>query len=363
MSTSREGHCHGDRRVRNAEHPDPPGAAAKAGNQGSVRVNTVSGSSDAAGSVVAACEQLLVAGDITEAKQTLLSLEAVTPDNEQEWKRLRSLCVRLKDRTRAQVYTERFLRVHPENAAAQLVCARNFLPNRLDWDRVRAALAAALRNPGADAGFWAEVAQIQLTIGETRAACVSARRAVALNLTDLDTREFLISTLSASRRKNELRKECAAFARCLVEANHERPLRWAKLARIAAGAGSMRQARTYIDVAEGYCTKVNPGAQFELIRALILTRQARRALRFLESYLENNNPDKEQWTTILNLAMSRRYHEIALMAIGRLKAFPYQDPEYLYRLSLKEKTALKSGGIDLKGIVSRFIRRGRWRAR
>ena len=55
------------------------------------------------------CEQLMASDDKTAAKALLLSLEKLTPKSENEWERLHSLCLRLGERTRAQVYTERFL--------------------------------------------------------------------------------------------------------------------------------------------------------------------------------------------------------------------------------------------------------------
>jgi tetratricopeptide (TPR) repeat protein len=318
--------------------------------------DAASGVSDSILSVVAECEQLFAADDADRAKQRLLSLQSVTPVSEGEWKALHSLCLKLKDRTRAQLYTERFLVVCEDNAAAHLANARNYASAYRDRDRILEAVAAALRNPGSDAEFWREVARLQRDVQEHEAACVSARKAITSDPTDVEMRELLISSLGVLERTAEIRNECELLANCLSRANLNDPLRWASLARIAAEAGAKRRARSYIELTVGYLTGVDYGAEFELIRALILTSQHRRAKQHLEHLLGANSENIWLWTTLLEMAWARQYYDIALIAIARLKAIPYQDPEFYRRLDLQASVASKSSGTILEWFIRRWIR-------
>jgi tetratricopeptide (TPR) repeat protein len=304
---------------------------------------------------VASRERLLAAGDLAAARQQLLSLEAIVPGNEREWKRLHSLCLALNERTRAQVYTERFLRAAKDNTAAHLASARNFMSEYANRERARESVRAALENPSSDAAFWREVAEIQYTIQDHEAACFSAWKAISLDPDDADLRELLISSLAVLRRTSELRRECLLLSHCLMHADNKDPLRWARLGRIAAEAGAKKRAKTYIDLAVGYLSDVNYGADFELVRALILTNQAKRATKHLEPLLKENSQNSWLWRTLLDTAMSRGCYSIALTVIKCLQALPYQDPEFLHRLSLTEKTALTAREGGLQGTLLRWI--------
>jgi tetratricopeptide (TPR) repeat protein len=339
--------------MRHAEKSEAPEALAE--DHG--RENGESHDPDANARVISACERLLEAGDLAAAKEELLLIDAMTPDNEADWSRLHAICLKLKDRTRAQLYTERFLKVCPDSATAHLANARNFMPNMGDWDRVRDELAAALGNPGSDAEFWREVARIQSAIRDRAAACMSARKAIALDPADAEIRELLILSLRVLRLRGEVRVESERLARCLQQYHPADPLRWASLARLAAetGPAARKQAKAYIDIAAGYLTKVNHGAEFELIRALIMTKQPARAMRYLQSLMAGKSQNSWLWTTLIDMATSRRYFEIALVAIAGLKAIPHLDSELLDRINLTEKRALKSVGRNLKGSVLRWI--------
>jgi tetratricopeptide (TPR) repeat protein len=318
--------------------------------------------SDAALCAVASCEQLVAAGDLTAAKQQLLSLEAVAPRSEQEWKRLHSLCLSLNDRTRAQVYTERFLATYKGNAAAHLANARNFMAVYGDRIRAQQSVAEAMKSPTSDARFWREVAEIQNVIRDHEGVCDTARRSLSFDPSDVDLRELLISSLGVLELKREIRKECALLSHILLQSNNEDPLRWARLARIAAGAGAKKQAKEYIDLAIEYLSGVNYGADFELIRALILTDQSKRAMTQLKSLMNENSQNRWLWETLIETAMSGQCYDIALIAIDCLKAIPCHDPEVLYRLSLMEKEVSKLRGKYSNGIVRRLTWLCNWRS-
>jgi tetratricopeptide (TPR) repeat protein len=316
-------------------------AAREPGYDGAAPIE-VGGSEAILGALIAS-EGHLAAGNLEAARQQLMSLEHVTPATEQIWKRLHTLCLKLNDRTRAQVYTERFLGVCNDNASAHLAYARNFGSANRDRDRILEAVAAALRNPGSDAGFWREVAKLQSDVQEHELACDSARKAISLDPGNVEIRELLISSLRLLKRGSQVRTECALLALCLRQSKEQDPLCWARLARLAAEAEAKKQARAYIDVAAGLLSKADHGAEFELIRALIFTRQPKRVMRYLDSLLSDRTRNTWLWTTLIDISMSRRYYDIALKAIAGLRAIPYQDPELLYRMSLHEKTA-RSGG-------------------
>ncbi len=127
----------------------------------------------------------------------------------------------------------------------------------------------------------------------------------------------------------------------LTRADAKEPLRWARLARIAAEAKAGKEAKTYINLAIGYLSDVNYGADFELVRALLLTGQASRAMKHLENLVKDNSQNNWLWKTLVDTAMNARSYEIALIAIGRLKALPYLDPEFRYCLGVTERTASK----------------------
>ena len=59
---------------------------------------------------IAVCERFLAANDIQLAKEKFETLENLAPVTENEWERLFQLAHKLGDRSRAQVYTERFSR-------------------------------------------------------------------------------------------------------------------------------------------------------------------------------------------------------------------------------------------------------------
>src|SRR4051794_39370271 len=144
---------------------------------------------------VAECDRLLAAGDLPAAKEKLLALDDAKPANEQEWTCLHSICIRLGDRTRAQVFTERFLEVHEDNAAAHLANARNFGSVTRDRDRILESVARALKNPRPDADFWREITSIQSGLKEHEAACESARKTIGFDPGDVAVREILIASL------------------------------------------------------------------------------------------------------------------------------------------------------------------------
>ena len=135
----------------------------------------------------------------------------------------------------------------------------------------------------------------------------------------------MISALGNLRRVSEVRRECARLANCFLTSNQHDPLRWARLSRIAAEAGARRQAKTYIDYSVNCLSGVNYGADFELTRALILTGQRKRAMTHLQNLVEDNSQNVWLWNTLIELAMFRRYHDLALIAIRQLKAIPRQD--------------------------------------
>ncbi len=342
----------------NVESRALPGATAEDPNSDSKSRNTTSEPRDLNATLctLAACEQLVAAGDLVTARERLLALERVSPANEREWKRLHTLCLELKDRTRAQVYTERFLLVCNNSAAAHLANAQNFGLVSRNRDRVLESIAEALRNPGVDAGFWKEIAKLQNGVHDHEAACTSARNSILLDRTDIEVREILISSLGVLKLKRETRIECAALAECLVQSRHKDPLRWARLARIAAEVGANRQAKSYIDKTAEYLSDVNYGGEFELIRALLLTGQPKRAMKHLQHFLGDGSQNTWLWTTLLEIAMSRRYYDIASIIVARLKDFPHLDPEFLYRLSLTEKIAIRSR----VGILNRFVQKWIW---
>jgi tetratricopeptide (TPR) repeat protein len=309
--------------------------------------------------ILAECERLLETGDTAGAKQQLLSLATLTPADEKEWKRLHKLCIGLEQTTRAQLYTERFLRVCKNSAAAHLANARNFLPNRNDWDQVRKAIAEAQKNPRPEAGFWFEIAKMQKDIRDYEVAIVSARKSISFDPINVEARELLIAALGVLRQQNEIRGECLALARCHTQSNETDPSRWASLARLAAEAGASKQARKYIDIAAEHLSNVSYGAEVDLVRALILTRQPERAMKHLRHLLAAGSQNTWLWNTLIDTAMSYRYYDVALVAIEQLKAIPHQDPEFLYSLSVKDKTA-RSGGF-LKRIVLDWLWEHGWR--
>ena len=314
------------------------------------------GSQDDLDRVLVSCGQLVAEGDLAAARLQLRSLEAVVPNCEQQWKHLHSLCLTLNERTLAQVYTERFLRLREDSAAAHMASARNFMSVYADRQKVQQSLAAALLRPGPDAPFWREVAEIQYAIQDHKAACESVRRAITTAPDDPDLRELLLSSMAILRRTKEIRNECSHLASCLERSETKDPLRWARLARITAEAGYTRQARGYIDLAVEYLSDTtNYGADFELIRALILTGQTRRAGRHLESLQRENSQNIWLWKTLLDTAMSRRCYSIALIVLRQLKALPYLDPESAYRISLTESIVFSSQRTGLKHFLLRWI--------
>lgn len=315
---------------------------------------------DLSGCPVASCERFLAAGDLVAAREKLSAIETIAPSTEAEWKRLYSLALNLNDQSRAQVYTEKFLQVCENNTSAHLASARHFMPVYADRIKVKASLTAALENPRQDACFWREVTKIQSAIEDHEGVLRSAKQALALDPADLELREILISSLGVLRRTSEIRGESKRLAYFLTQSRVAEPLRWARLARIAAEAGALRQAKNYIDISIGCLDGINYGADFELARALLLTNQAPRAMTHIECLVRENSQNSWLWQTLVNTAMQTRSYEIALIAIARLKAIPYQDPEFLYRLSLTEKTASqkKSGNwVTFFPMVLNLLRR------
>jgi hypothetical protein len=75
-------------------------------------------------------------------------------------------------------------------------------------------------------------------------------------------------------------------------------------------------------------------------------------MKHVERLLEENRPNVWMWNTLVEIAMVRRYYDVALTAIRRLKAIPHQDPEFLYRLTLSEMVAAKKHTGVLRGVTS-----------
>ena len=87
-----------------------------------------------------------------------------------------------------------------------------------------------------------------------------------------------------------------------------------------------------------HLSNVSYGAEVDLVRALILTRQPARAMKHLQHLLAAaGSKNTWLWNTLIDTAMSYRYYDVALVAIEQLKAIPHRDPEFLYSLSVKEK--------------------------
>jgi tetratricopeptide (TPR) repeat protein len=344
--------------VEYAEHPEASGVAAGNGGVSSDTMAEPRGSG-ATSEILAECERLLETGDIAGAGQRLLSLANLTPVDEQEWKRLHTLCLGLKQTTRAQLYTERFLRVCKDSAAAHLANARNFVPNYGDWNQVRKAIAEAQKNPIPEAGFWFEIARMQKDMRDDEAAIVSARKSISFDPINVEVRGLLIAALGVLRRQSEIRSECLALARCHSQSDEPDPSRWASLARLAAEAGARKQARKYIDIAADHLSNVSYGAEVDLVRALILTRQPARAMKHLRHLLAAGSKNTWLWNTIIVTAMPYRYYDVALVAIEQLKAIPHQDPEFLHSLSVKEKTA-RSGGFWKRAVLDWLWSHGWW---
>jgi tetratricopeptide (TPR) repeat protein len=289
-----------------------------------------------------ACEILVRSGDLPNAKQRLPLIERLTPTNEEEWQRLHKLCIDLGDRTRAQVFTERFLKVDASNAMAHIACARNFLPIYSEHDRVKQCLTTALGNPRHDFAFWKEVAIIQNAVADHVGACESARKALEMCPFDTNLRELRIFSLIALGRSKEVREECGKVARWYTASTVADPVQLARLARTAAEARVHKLAKVYIGLALGYMPTVNCAADVELVRAMLLTRQARRAIPHLNNLLMENSQNLWLWQTLLETAMSVRSYDIALIVIRQIKSLPYVDPEYAWRLRVMEKTASRS---------------------
>lgn len=259
--------------MRNFEHPEASGVAT--GNGGVSCETMAEPRGSGAPETLAECERLLEIGDTAGATQQLLSLTTLTPVDEQEWKRLHTLCLGLEQTTRAQLYTERFLRICKDNAAAHLANARNFLPNHGDWDQVRKAITEAQKNPRPEAGFWLEIAKMQKDMRDDKATIISARKSISFDPINVEVRELLIASLGVLRRQSEIRSECLALARCHTQSNETDPSRWASLARLAAEAGARKQARKYIDIAAEHLSNGSYGPEVDLVRALILTHSPR----------------------------------------------------------------------------------------
>jgi hypothetical protein len=83
-------------------------------------------------------------------------------------------------------------------------------------------------------------------------------------------------------------------------------------------------------------------------------------MKHVERLLEENRPNVWMWNTLVEIAMMRRYYDVALTAIRRLKAIPHQDPEFLYRLTLSEMAAAKKHTGVLRGVTSVQRPGARW---
>jgi predicted Zn-dependent protease len=282
-------------------------------------------------------EHLLAAGDVVSAKTALVSLDGRIPRDEAQWKRLYSLCHALNDRTRAQIVTENFLRLNSDSAVAHLAYARIFISIYDARSRVREAVASALKDPKPEPKFWQEVAEIQSAIQDHEGVCRSAPESLTLAPNNIEIREILIYSLGVLKRLKEVKTECNLLADNLRSLGNKDPLRWARLSRIAAEAGAAKAALDYVGLAEGYLQTVNYEVHFEIARALLLTNQADRAKKHLDNLFDHDSQNVWLWKTILNTALSVKLFEVALKAIEKIKAIPFQDPEFLHRLSLTEK--------------------------
>jgi predicted Zn-dependent protease len=301
------------------------------------------------------CERLFDEGNPKGARLKLMLLEGLKPTTEDQWKRMYSLSLKLGDRTRAQLATEGFLEVCRDNATVHLAYAKSLISMYDNWDRVRAALAAALKNPVHTSEFWRDSAEIQSAIDDHEGARESARKSLKLDPTNLDLREILITSLCFLGRTREALVECKIVAHGLANTEVQEPLRWARLARIAAEGGALKASKAYIERSVVCLTEVSRITDFELVRALLLTKQAARARPHFESLLQENTPNSWLWTTLLRTAMQTGDYEFALEAIARLKALPYPDPEFIIRLNAIEAKALKRRDSKLTKFIRRWL--------
>jgi predicted Zn-dependent protease len=284
----------------------------------------------------------------------LIELDAAIPRDERQWSCLHSVCLGLNERTRAQVYTERFLKTHSDCTEAHLASARNFLSAYEGWSHVRDAVAAALKNPRSDAKFWQEIAEIQSAVRDHDGVLISAGKSLALEPTNSELREKLIYSLGVLRKSPEVRKQCKMLATFLDTTKVEDPLRWARLARIAVEAGDAKASRMLIDRAISLQLGINYEADFELVRALLLTGQEKRAMPHLQKLLVNNSQNVWLWKTLLNAALLMKSHVIALTVINQMKILPNLDSEFTYRLNELEKTISRRPARFLKGVIWRL---------
>jgi predicted Zn-dependent protease len=302
-----------------------------------------------------ACQQLFDSGDSNGARAKLLDLEAFSPRDEQQWVRLHSICLALNDRTRAQVYTERFLSLHTDNVEAQLANARNFMSTQFNWDRVRESLAAALKHPRTDAKYWHDIAEIQSAIRDHDGVLSSAGKSLTLEPSNADLREKLIYSLGVLKHLKEVRRECRTLATLLDSTKVENPVRWARLARIAVEAGDAKSSKKFIDRAISYKLTDNYEADVELLRALLLTRQSKRAMPHLQSLLVDDSKNVWLWKTLLNTAILVKSHDIAALIVKRMKRLPYQDADFALRLSqVEEMVSRRPGGSFLRSLIGRL---------
>ena len=220
---------------------------------------------------------------------------------------------------------------------------------------------SALKSPRFGDEHWRDVAVIQNAIGDHPRAIDTAQRALQVDPGDIELRGTLIRSLGVLRRSDDIRKECQLLAHYLVQSKIKGPLQWAVLARTAAVAGSIKQSTGYIETALKNWHTVNLEADFEVIRAFLLTGQSRRAVKHLENLLLDNSGNVWLWTTLLNTAFSVKAYDIALPVITRLMTLPHLDPEFLYRLNKAQKTALDMQDGFLKKLFRLWRRFKFWR--
>jgi predicted Zn-dependent protease len=298
------------------------------------------------------CQRLFESGDLDGAREKLVELEAVIPRDERQWSRLHYICLGLNERTRAQVYTERFLSTHGDCTEAHLASARNFLSAYESWGHVTESVRAALAHPRNDAKFWREIAEIQSAIRDHDGVLSSATKSLALEPSNSELREKLIYSLGVLKKSHEIRQQCKILATFFDKATVDDPLRWARLARIAVEAGDIKASKRLIDRAISLHLSINYEADFELVRALLLTGQAKRASPYLQNLLAGNTENVWLWKTLLNAALSVKSNDIALPIINQMKTLPNQNADFTFRLSQALKTVSRRP--LLKGLLRRL---------
>ncbi len=205
----------------------------------------------------AAAEQVLAAAPLEgRSKAAALALRSVA-------------AVSLNDAALGQALAEEAVALDPGLATAQV--ARSYaLQAQGQLDAARAAAKAAVEAAPDDAYAWARLAELELTVGERRAAEAAVARSLEIAETALGRSIEGFAALAA----NDFRAAEAAFRRAIA-IDSEAPL-----PRLGLGLTAIRQGR----VAEGRL-EIETAVALDPRRASLRTWLAR-------AYLEEERPDK-----------------------------------------------------------------------